>query len=357
MRTIVTFLFILMLFCVPTRAAVIFQDNFDSQTDWTRTQPTDQSYTCFPNSSCSLPTGWNAIYDGFTYLTGSYNNLYVNTNAGYPRTADDIPCYGGSGKCLTQHDESDAECVHDCSDGNLGVYFPSSYNDIYMRFYMAWQVNYQWASGIGMKFWHVQNWDGPGDSPWHYHTANYANTQIFGIGGLIEYSGSLYYMTAYSCEGSISCATRPDDGFDPENNADYKLLGTISNLRSSGFLDGNWHRWEAHYKVGTPGGNDGRHRLWLDGVLIYDSNTHVPNEGGPTPIPFLPAGSTSGRQWNMIALGGNQNNYLGSEVEQWRAYDNLCIADTGPIGDTVCGAEAPTSSSFSGGTLSGGKIQ
>ncbi|MEK7634842.1 MAG: hypothetical protein AAB446_00175 [Patescibacteria group bacterium] len=334
-------------FAKSSLAVVIFEDSFDSQVNWTRTQSQSQAYSCYAGN-CSLPTGWSAIYDGFTYLANSFNNLYLNTNAGFPRTTTDISCNGGSGKCLTFFDESNIQCSHDCSDGNLGVDLGQSYNELYVRFHVAFEQNYQWQdTNPGEKFYHLQYWDGPTDSPWHYHTWNSSNTKPFGIGGLLYYGGHLYYYVGYACEMNIGCYGNPSRTSDvpgDENNMDYIDLGSVQNLRLPGNLfDGGWHSWEINYSLNSSiGTSDGKHRFWLDGNLIYDSNTH---NGG---IPFGDVGAQASprKGFRFFALGGNNNNLwnascTGTDCEQWRAFDDVVISTTYVGPDYTIGGGTP----------------
>ncbi len=152
---IIFFIFSVFLWAAPANAGVIFQDNFDSQADWTRTQPLNQLQTCWVN--CNVPSGWDHYYDGFSYCPGGpgNNNMYLNG----------VNFRGASGKGMTFWDESCVDFVED-SDGNLGKFLGADYQEVYMRFYIKFSPTYQWRQGDVLpfhKFAHIWSYGGSGE--------------------------------------------------------------------------------------------------------------------------------------------------------------------------------------------------
>jgi hypothetical protein len=343
------------LFCIsiasPSWGAVIFSHNFDSQADWTVTQPAGGGTACMtPYSGCTAgPTNWTGYYNGDTYIpnaiclgTNQYNNMYIDAIPGYPEETSGT-CYGGSGKCLSFWQE---RCCSQqvCGDGNIGVDLGSDYSELYIQWKMLLPTSFIWtSSGVPqLKISHIQSYSGSG-SPWSYFHQVLTNQPLI-VPGLKTYSGNLYYYVSYRCEGdgdtNYYCGN-PSYSFDVSGDSDHVDLGTIGT-----YFDGNWHTFEFYQKTNSGlGVKDGVHKFWLDGSLKYDSSSNV--GGHSEGIPFAGnAGQESPRHgWRFVSFGGNNSNATssctGAACEDWYAIDNVCISDS-YIGDTVCGAGGDT---------------
>jgi len=297
--------------CLPVRAEVIFQDNFDSHADWTRNQSPTQNETCIVD--CDVPSGWDGYYNGFSYCPGGpgHNNFYIHGDN----------ARGGSGKSITFWDESCVDTYED-SDGDLGKRLNQIYDEIYIRFYIKFQPGFQWKpSGASPhKLMHLQRYCGSG-VPWSYFGTD-CNLPVT-VPGIKTYGGDVYYYTAYRCEESYYCQGTPSYDFDVGTDQDHVNLGPWSSILG----DGQWHSMEFHYRMNTNNGSvfhaDGEHRFWLDGELKYES----------TNIPFSDNGSDQDprRGWNFFSIGGNNKNRwttscTGIGCEQWYSVDDVVVA-------------------------------
>src|SRR5574343_135547 len=109
MKRLILFVLVAILIPCTVYASVLFQDSFDSSSDWTVTQPTGSDSHCYPSTSCGVPGGWTGYVNGACLCDGisgepGNNNFYINQYAGYPLETN--ACRGGSGKCVTFWEES-----------------------------------------------------------------------------------------------------------------------------------------------------------------------------------------------------------------------------------------------------------
>lgn len=333
MRIII--LLIVLLFSVPSWGAVIFEDNFNSQTDWTVLQPSSSSEGC--SSGCTVPTGWHYYYNGFCRCDNALpdepgnNNMYVYTGAGYPDNS--TGCYGGSGKCVTYWQEScDAQTEN--SDGSLYVDLQQEYPEIYFQFRIkfksGWERRAQDA-GLGgalQKLYHLQHYDPAGSAPWVYHGVGPTNQPV-ASGGLTEYSTLLEFYAENRCQTTYDC-----------HGVTVWSLGTLTAAyQAGGLYDGDWHLIEIRHKMNTSVGvADGIMELWVDGTKInpypgYTNTDYNYNDSGET------------RGWRVLGIGGNTNNQFDTscssvaDCEQWYSIDNVVISTTYIGPDYVIGGK------------------
>lgn len=339
-----------------SRAQVIFQDNFDSQTNWTVTQPSSGGGGSWPASNFLL--GWTGYYNGMSWrdayseyrCTGGigYNNMYVNDYAGYPQVTS--ACR--TGKCATFWQESCTVQFED-SDGQIGVQLSQEYPEIYIRYYVKFKPNFAWMTSIPgghndvaqMKMNHVWHYTGSG-SMWSFFETN--DTRPMWVMGLAYWApgDQMQLYVLYRCETSPCNTGSPAMSGFTVGNEDYPLLGTLASMRAPGKLfDGNWHYIEQHAKLNTNSGStfnaNGIYEVWIDGVRVYGRTNVVWSKNGS------PISPRSGFQY--ITFGGNNNNAWqsggcsGSACEQWYAIDDVVVSTQyiGP-GDTPPPVEAPS---------------
>jgi hypothetical protein len=345
-KQIIRIFFISMLFAGTfslvkiTKAAVIFEDNFDNQVDWTILQPMSGATMC-NNEPClsndAPPVGWTGYLTGMSYCLGGpgYNTMYINNMPGYPNSI-----FTGTGRVLTFWDESCVNFFED-SDAQLSKSFNQE-SEVYISFKIKFPENYQWeAADINAhKLLHLRYWDGV-DSPF----ANFnkpGNVPIVIPGIKVDHDlgyPRLWYYAAFRCENNYYCQGSPKYNFDVGNDQDAVIIGNWSNTLG----DGNWHQLKFYFKMNTNNGAvfnaDGQHKFWVDGNLIYD----VEN------IPFSDNGSVLDprREWNWLSIGGNNSNRwttscVGTECEQWYAIDDVVVSSTDipinyVIGQNSCG--------------------
>jgi len=317
-----------------SQAVVLFQDNFDSDANWTATQPLPPETQCYQPSNCGMPGGWTAYKNGSNRCGSGVsgrpgNNLwYINAGAGYgdAYSSPTSSCYSGS-KCATYWMESCVDGFED-SDGSLAVDLGQTYQDIYVRWYVKFKPNFELMSGDWQfKMYHFQH-SIYGSNPFTYFDGAGANVPV-NVGGLSSYSdGQLYFFAETRCYGTYYCHS-------PINWA----LGTISSQRSNGLLDGNWHSIEVRTKMNSSTGtSDGLVELWIDGVKKsvvpgYPNNDIRFNQTGVRGVRTILIGGNSDVQWDLSSSTMQSR-------EQWYAVDDVVVA-TQYIGPGDPQAQAP----------------
>lgn len=312
---------LLLMLCTTASAAVVFQENFDNQADWSVSQRTDTATSCYSN--CSVPTGWTGYYNGLSYCPGGpgNNNMYI-------RSAN---ARGGTGKAITYYDESCVDYFED-SDGQLFKDFGQEYDELYIRFYIKFQTGYQWENDLNNppqhKLIHLQHYCGSGNPFAYRGQTNYDCNKPFAIVGIYIYNNTLYYYFNAACEEDCMssgpcCAPYSWDAGAGWDGMDIAALGNFNTLLG----DGNWHYMEFRFKINTNTGttfkNDGIHTFWLDGVQRYTTTTFPYGQAG---------GDTNPRRgFRIMTIGGNNSNRWtrscsGTSCEQWYAIDDLVVA-------------------------------
>lgn len=345
----------LVFLATPALADVLFEDNFNSQTDWTLVQSSgDRSCWTGACSYESPPTNWTGYYNGGGSC-GTYNNMYIYNVAGYPTGSE--TCRGGSGKCVTLWDES---CVTSFtnSDGQLIKDLGSDYETIYLAFWIRFASGFTWAAASGgttypqHKYWHVQHFDT--GFPWQYFGTNLGNQPLVS-GGLqveVDYGTTNMYdsIRGYCGESGLndSCYYpnnangAPDFNWLDGNDASgYRQLDLANDFfkrynieawgSSAGKLgDGNWHHFEVRQTMNTWSGSawnaDGVVEIWIDGTK-HMSRSDVPFKRCDNSSNCAPSSS---RGWRVVSIGGNSANYFADSGtrEQWYAIDDVVISTT-----------------------------
>jgi len=342
-------IFILSLFLVGTvNAEVLFEDNFDSQDDWTIQQDAQSTESCW--SGCSTLDNWTGYYSGSSHCTTNdnnvgYNNLYLDQYAGYPE--DTNACYGGSGKCITFWDESCTDAFED-SDGNLFVDLGQEYTELYLRFRirLGYQTDndiYEAESGESPqhKWYHVQHWSAD-DGPFNYFGQDQEN-QPASSGGLQMYSNNMWVYLGVRCwcdenDGETNCyycQGNPTYDFEVGDDMDQESVGLLTTY----ITDENWHTIEYHFKMNTWSGSewnaDGEYHVYWDGVLVMSATDAVYSQCDSDDNPCADE-TNPPRGMRVAAIGGNNNNRWtnadcssdASNCEQWYAIDDVVISTT-----------------------------
>lgn len=234
---------------------------------------------------------------------------------------------------------------------------PGDNQEIYLRFKMKFDPNWQWSasSSSAKKFLRFGYYHGIGD-PWDSNgsgldqgktkpqilmdLAKYSSGQT-DIYSLLAVRSNPYYI-AYS-DPLYSQYFKPDcyDGIGSSGGCyfpPYGGYGGAAELPRTDFADtawnveklfndslgmvgdGNWHAWEIYFKNNTsPGATDGKLKLWIDGVLIQSFDEVIFNDINATTIHGV----------NLISFGGNSSNIYTSDnstyPEQWVAYDDVVV--------------------------------
>ena len=329
MKKIIFLIGLAIVFLILARSGVngevLFQDNFDSQANWTVLQPTGSTNFCYPGNCTpgNPPNNWSGYYNGACLCDGisgepGNNLLYINQYAGYPNETN--TCRGGSGKCWTYWQES---CVNyfDNSDGMLFKDLGQEYQEVYIRIYMKFKSGWERkVDHSSFKLFHVQHII-PGTNPYIYHDVEGGqNNRPLAAGGIREDAGYMYLYGDGLCYTNISC-----------HGDILWSLGTITAAyQAGGIFDGNWHSIEWRFKSNTVINTaNGIVEVWFDGVKLNYFSGYIGNN-----INFNDAGSSELRGFRYIGLGGNSESQWDTscsnmaDCEQWYAIDDVVISTT-----------------------------
>lgn len=350
-KTILSFLFVLV-FSGLSHSAVLVEDSFESDADWTVTQPSGATTSCY--SSCGMPNFWDAYYNGFCRCSDSLsgepgnNNWYINTGAGYPSESN--ACYSGT-KCGTHWQEScDSEMEN--SDGMLAVDLGAEYEEIYVRLFIRFKSGWEMRAlsgedGGAFKLYHIQH-SVPGTSPFVYlGNPGSDNNEPVGSGGINQWSNYIQFYAENRCQTTYYC----------HETTVWPLGTTTWAYAAGGIFDGDWHHLEIRQKRNSAiGVADGIFELWLDGVKKTPWSGYV-----NTDYEYNDDGSPELRGWRFITLGGNTNNRFDTscsniaDCEQWYAIDDVVISTTYVGPDYVIGDGSDTTPPIvTGLTIMGG---
>jgi chitinase len=332
---------ILPLFILPgiASAAVIFEDNFDAQANWTinpnsMTDKTDgSSGTCYtPAAACATPpptnwTGWR--------VEGPASPTLHNT-----LTIDATNKRGASGKGLTVWIQANSPTASAwTSDSLLVKYLGADYNELYIRYWQQFSPSWQWWSGAQSpeeKFFRVTHyWDKRTDDPYNVMSQMHP-MMLFQMAKWAGGTSNASAMPEFRYETTYYPTEATPPGVD--NAAVYYGTGNYSGTGPEWNTanlpgDGQWHRWDFHVKLNSaPGVADGVFEIFIDG-----GDTHG-NAGTPfyrkTDLAWSDQGSANSprKGWNMNILGGNAYNFYSAYAEQWYAFDDVVVSTT-PLPD------------------------
>ena len=268
--TQVVMLLISIFLTVPSYAAVIFEDNFDSQTDW-NTSKQYSGYECSiigqsdPQNTCpaSYYPGYGGTkpYDAFRdqpYHSSSNPQLKIS------RPPDNVDHTSGTGKALTVYYQFNPDNPgYWAGDGILTKYFgPSNnYPELYVRVWIKAQPGWSWRywnSGYGIsnaqaKILRLTHYFGGSE-------ANIYNWPTYNHPAQIWDLCQPGYADAYRCDPNDFYCTIVGEGNYEHDDKQIAWSGTP--------LDTNWHRYDFHYKINTVGQYDGVYELAFDGNIV-----------------------------------------------------------------------------------------
>jgi len=316
------FLLFLPLGAIEASGGVIFEENFDSQSDWNVNHEYDGecSYPC-----PTAPPGWSAT----RMVPG--NDQFVHPTGSIQRLPGGLPDHTGtgSGKAYVIWAESNST-INWPGDSLLAKVFPQDYPEIYFRLWIRTQSGWQWDTGAGAvsgsKVARIMHYSRSGNI-----------FQFFGDGNSCPvYVWDTYYSTTYGNRLSNSyrcspqttdyyCPNSPgtDGGQAPDNALWPGTSYTDTPVTPGMFADTSWHRLDVHIKLNSaPGVNDGILAFWWDA----DPNTAPPTYTR-TNIQWMSANSDTQRGWNTFGIGGNNNNSFSGATngEQWYAIDDVVL--------------------------------
>lgn len=331
---VMSFLITLIGLSVPCFAEVIFEDNFDSHSDWNANGAQDgKECVSLPTEKCSsgdYPTGYNF------FRTMPYNGQSPCARITALPTGGDHTTGSGKAFIVKQAGASSGSWT---SDGMLGKFFGTSaaYPELYIRFWAKTQSNYQTVVGGGTKILRLGSWDGTGGA----FSWDYPQTPIFFFDWARDGDGA-GWKPSYRCsDGSTGYYCTGTNGYQQTDYVQYwrNITGTVPTgilpSQTGGYADSTWHRYDFHIKYNSAAGvADGIVDFKLDGVR-FQGNLSSSGSYPATNVIFKKSGSTK-KGFNIIVIGGNTNNWYGSGY-QWFAIDDLVISTTAIPDDYVIG--------------------
>lgn len=333
-KSIVTIVLVLILslcgVCNHATAQVIFEDNFDSQSDWApkclNCNRNSGGYTSGAESS-GTPNGWDwwrndEFWSPFVFTDRGYGGGTINSKPTIQ--ISNLNFYGPTGKALTVFNESNNGDGSDGfgADGILAKSLGQDYQELYINVKIKYQKGFQlhWTVGSNGA---IQKLVRLG------HNGN--PNQPFGFGSSYQ-NAPMYFFDTYVDEYGLSHTH--SFRFSPANLyylPGQKTMGQYVGKPSFDISigDGNWHTLSFYLKMNSsPGVADGISKYWFDGVLQSSTSN----------IPFIKSGSMLG--WNSVYLGGNCfNQYapITDKAEQWYAFDDIVVSTTPIPADYVIG--------------------
>ena len=315
---------------------VLFHDNFDSQADWSPTQPlsgfvdSGDDPSVGPGYSYTGPTGYGFWWMDRTYFTTPLNNT-MNINS--------TQYMGASGKSFVYWSESNGGGSLWGSDALLIVTLDEAgYDELYVEYYIKFQSDWLWDTDedVIQKFFRIQHWTG---------NASIVEQQANNRPGV--------YMDLTAFPGlnniNVTSAYRYEVVYFP-GIKDNDAIATRTTWTDTGNLgDGDWHKFNYYIKLNSAVGvADGIYTIHLDDVLVTSRTDLTWSDTGASESPR--------HKFNTVTLGGNNYNRYADvslEQEQWYAVDNFTISTT-PIGEgggeTSVGVGVATTISATGTT-------
>ena len=261
------------------------------------------------------PLNCDGVVDYGGWLTSNGSKEQVTLAANNP---------GGGGGKGQRHWLGDGQTVN---SGGTKIEF-SSQSEFWMRWYMRFEQGFQWANPAGYKILYFNVGEQGSITPLFY-----------GYNKLALPSGA---SGSYCASTGVNCYSADGTGWDAimANGIPYIVAGTY--IRATGVptyfvpctsscathksSDGQWHSYEIHLKLNTPGQTDGISEFWIDGVKKLTN----------TDVNFI---RTTG--WTFVVIGSNaQYPYNGRDM--YVDYDDIAVSTTGYIGPIASGIVTDT---------------
>lgn len=326
------FLLVLLMFCVfplDIHAETIFEDNFDSHSDWL---PAIEECG---EGCATAPTNWTFYRStgDWEAATGGEDTIRI--------AADNAR--GGIGKAFTVWNESRDGSSGWGADGMISTLLPEDHTEIYAQVWIKYDPTWQAPSPSGdmaIKTFRIEHYDRSGNPFSYFSTGNSCPVYMYQFKHSNTYGTRFHnsfrcdsQSTEYYCPNNDYMVEETDFSASLQNDTYEPQTGSVGSYNSAGMpADGEWHKYNWHVKMNTYSGSgvwnsDGVLQAWIDGELVTDVSH----------IRWVESGTDSTIGWNIIILGGNAYNTYDDETnksEQWYAMDDLIISTTPIIGYT-----------------------
>lgn len=336
MRYIFLLFILFILVASPAIAEVVFDDNFDTQADWTASV-----------EECGLgcsdpPANWT-----FYRSTGSWES---DTGGEDTISISSANARDGSGKALTVWNESRPGQSGWGADGMVSVLLDNDYTDLYIQVWIKYDPSWQAAAPADMmiKTFRVMHYDRSGNPFQFFTSGNSCPIYLYDLKNSNTYGTRL--MSSFRCdmqESDYYCGNNDymieETDFEGSLYEDFyePRIGDPGSYNDNGMpADGDWHKYVWHIKMNSYAGSgswntDGVLQLWIDDQLQTDISH----------MRWIESGTDSTIGWNLVGLGGNAYNEYSAEEnkdEQWYAMDDFVVSTTPIASDYVIGSSTDT---------------
>ena len=282
-------------------SGTIFQENFDSHSDWNADGSKDGVECTSPCSSA--PEGWT----NYRIMPGS--GSWSNPPGSIQRLPGNLPDHTtGNGKAYIVYNESHP-VDNWPGDAIISKTFDQDYSELYVRLWIRTQANWQTVSGAQSKFFRVLHYDKTGNIFQFFSAGN--SCPLF-VWDLAVRGSDTSYLTAYRCDPQSSnyyCTASGVPSYQLNDTFYYWPNGSKAPTASGMYADTKWHRLDYHFKMNDIGKNNGIMEWSYDGVLMESR----------VDVQWKSSGSSSSVGWNTFMVGGNSNNSFADKADQWYA--------------------------------------
>ncbi len=341
MKTFVLAIIISLFFIPNTFAEIIFQDNFDSHSDWivpyqsgSVTWPSAPT-TAFPSGNPT--TGARMIgYSGqSSVIIGQTEpRIHITSAAGRGETGKGLrmrceAIHGQDEQHSTWYSDTQTYYTLTSTPGDYG------YDEIWIQMWKRYSTNF-YSKTSGAKYMHVSHFRGNALNDWHYSDENDVDHAPFIVlmSSAVDDNESCcgsqprYDDLSLKVEPLAKMMFRQDPYSQRQNYRPTNPVEGIFHHESSGttymvhphsghwqdmgnFGDGQWHYHEIHLKMNSaPGVSDGLLAYYINGVAQMKFND----------VPWI---QSNGRMvgWNMVSPGGNQDFHTSTPGGETYHYD------------------------------------
>ena len=289
------------------QAAVIFEDNFDGQANWSKGKPSESEVDYPPFPAAGAPTNWS------TWRAVPWNPPVADpisiTSA---VTSDHTTVSGKQFIATVQACGPDIFSTAFCSDTVLGKVFPQEYQELYARFWLKTQPGWQYTINQtnAHKIFRFLRYDGIGNFFQNGTSGSESALLFFDLGEYWNGGTAIYSLTYRGYPvASYFAATGTKNDIN-------QSFGTDTSTANGNWADGQWHRYDIHAKLNTTGIANGVVEFSFDGIKKFSASD----------VMFKISGS-NGIGWNAIMIGGNHQTDFPAG-EQWYAIDDVVISTT-----------------------------
>jgi hypothetical protein len=343
-------------------AEIIFQENFDDQSDWNSGSAVNALNTDTPDivqraSTHNIPSNWYSIRQDPTWAPSKGDMDRHETIEILAANAD--KSRGGTGKSMVSWRES-------YNDGNqrwtsesiMMKHFPEGYDQLYVEFWIRFDPNWTRLHVVGKpasysKLFRISSWNGVGDEYrafaggnlgpmmlWDHKIDAYGlrnsialrggphgDNYKFNVGDILGLPRVLTGLGDLSMNFTENLAYMGLDDtrsyIEDRVNGDVVPIGTYDTVQHDQIYGpkDSWTKLAFFVKMNSaPNIKDGELRQWLNGHQIFINKQ----------IPWIRSSASEDQiaKWNVVAFGGNDSflYYPNADYrEEWYSIDDIVV--------------------------------